>query len=446
MQSILIITRHTPLPWEDGAGAYLHDQARFLARRGFRVDVLWLKPHDHLRWKIIWRLPRMFSPSVHLHLPGGLCSGRSYFFPGIVWLPFKARTLNRIRRVLRAVGINPRRRRCEPAAAAADQPAWNAPPTPEELAMVRRFVARHRPAVAIASYAWMCPLFDLPELRGARFCCLTHDVCWQRSLLTAQQHAGGSGEPQISRADESRWLRRAGLIIAISETDALELRAMAPAAVVVVAPKAMEARTPVPETDSQRLLFVGSDNAFNIEGLEWFLRQVWPRVRRRQPDATLDVCGSIDRSVKLRPAGVLFHGMVDSLDACYRQAAIVVVPLQRATGMNIKLVEAAAFGRVMITTATTLAGAPLLRDAVLVADSPRAFADTVLRLLGDPAARAAMAARALTAVQAQLQPDACYGPLAARLAERGTPAATTQPSPGRGGVGSVGKSRLGCSR
>ncbi|MBC8039944.1 MAG: hypothetical protein H7Y06_05325, partial [Opitutaceae bacterium] len=98
MQKLLIVTRHTPLPWEDGAGSYLHDLARFLAANRIRVDVLWLAPHDHMRWCKLWRLPKAFDSGVRLHLPDGFRFGRFYLFPAVVWLPFKARCLDWVRR------------------------------------------------------------------------------------------------------------------------------------------------------------------------------------------------------------------------------------------------------------------------------------------------------------------------------------------------------------
>ncbi|AHF94639.1 hypothetical protein OPIT5_22480 [Opitutaceae bacterium TAV5] len=408
-QKLLIVTRHTPLPWEDGAGAYLHDLARYLATDGFRVHILWLAPHDRLRWKKIWRLPAPFARAVRLHLPGALRLGRRFVFLAVVWLPFKARALDRVRRALNTVGLAPPRRHPSPAPPAA-APLWASPPTPAELALVVRFFEKHRPDVVITNYAWLCPILDLPALRRTCTACLTHDIGWQRAALSAPGIA-----PEITRDGEAAWLRRAALLVAISETDAAELAALAPAARVVVAPKACETRAPFAETTSRSLLFVGSDNAFNARGLDWFLREVWPRLLREVPDVSLHVCGSIDRLVTLCPDGVAFHGPVPDLAPCYRQAALVIVPLLQSTGLNIKLVEAAACGRAIVTTPAALPGAPFLRDAVAVAATPGEFAAAIRHLLDQPAVRAATAARALAAVRARLAPATCYGPLAALL-------------------------------
>lgn len=402
MKKLLIVTRHTPLPWEDGAGAYLHDLARFLAAHRIRIDVLWLAPHDHLRWRKLWRLPAAFDSRVRLHLPGGLRIGRWYLFPAFVWLPFKARCLGSLRRVFTACGLPPPRKRSVPVSAPVRRP-WASPPGSGELSVVQAFARRHRPDAAIANYAWLCPIFDVPALRRVNRICVAHDVGWKRAALSAA--------PDFTRSDEARWVQTPDVVVAISEDDARELRALAPSTRVLVAPKAIEPRDPQSQTASRSLLFVGSDNAFNAEGLDWFLSEVWPEVMRAVPDVSLHVCGSIHRVVTARPHGVTFHGPVPCLAARYRDAALVIVPLLRATGLNIKLVEAATHGRAVITTPATLVGAPFLRESVAVAESSSAFATGITRLLTTPAARDSLAARALDAVRLHLTPAACYGPV-----------------------------------
>ncbi|MBC8039721.1 MAG: glycosyltransferase, partial [Opitutaceae bacterium] len=353
-----------------------------------------------------WRLPKAFDSGVRLHLPDGFRFGRFYLFPAVVWLPFKARCLDWVRRALVACGLTPARRRPSCVSVPAHRP-WASPPSSFELALVQSFANRHRPDAVIANYAWLCPIFDVPALQGLRTICIAHDVGWKRAAL--------SSTPDMTRADEAGWVQRPRLVVAISEADAIELRSLAPATGVLVAPKAIEPRDPLAETGSRSLLFVGSDNAFNAEGLDWFLREVWPQVVHTVPGITLDVCGSINRVVAARPPGVTFHGVVPCLAERYRAAALVIVPLRRATGLNIKLVEAATYGRALVTTPATLVGAPFLRESVAVAESPAEFSATVARLLATSAVRASLAARALEAVRLHLTPAACYGPLVAAL-------------------------------
>ncbi len=410
---ILLVTRHTPLPWEDGAGAYLHDLAHYLATHGFRVEVLWLAPHEHLRWQKSWRLPDAFDPSVRLVMPGAVRFGRRYFFPGTVWYPLKAKALHRVRQLLTALGFAPPPRR-PVEAGPADRP-WMARPSLDELALVAGHVQARRPDIVIVSYAWLCPLFNLPSLRHVRHVCLTHDVAWHRAQFVG---ATTGTQPALTRRDEAGWLKSADILIAITEADASEFRALAPTARVLVAPKACPARAlaaSAPDLALPRLLFVGSGNLFNAAGLDWFLREVWPLVLAAVPGTQLDVCGSIDRVMPLRPAGVMFHGNVPDLAPFYRATTVVVVPLLQASGLNVKLVDAAAAGRAVVASAITLTGAPFLRNSIYSAATAGDFAAAIRLLLTDPAANARAAAAGLAAVRAHLSPDACYGSLVALL-------------------------------
>jgi succinoglycan biosynthesis protein ExoO len=454
-RTILVLTRHTPLPWEDGAGAYLFDILRHLRTKGFTVHIGWLAPHEHLRWQGLWTLPADFAAAATLHTPGGWRFGRRQFYPSIYWLPFKARALHAIKQALGLVGVRVSRRPRSPSPVHRSQPTahrhpagayrhhptaarpsptahrplppsltasgislpstgWMSAPSAAEHAFAAGLIERLRPSAVIVNYAWITPLFDSGAGPDSDFLrvCLHPDVAWKRAAL----QCGLDGlPPLIDRATEAALLVKAEVVVGITEADAAELRLLAPAASHLVAPKAVSAR-PLPAADSRRLLFVGSGNSFNIAGLSWFLAEVWPLVRAAQPDAVLDVCGTVAAAIKNRPAGAHFHGPVPNLDTYYSTAAVVVVPLLHATGLNIKLVDAAAHCRAIVTTAATLEGAPFLTGAVAAADSPAAFAGAIIGLLADPAARAALAERSLAAVRERLAPEACYASLAAALA------------------------------
>lgn len=417
---ILVLTRHPPLPWEDGAGAYLFEVLQFLHARGFEIHVGWLAPHDHLRWQGVWRLPAAYATVVRLHTPGGWRLGRCQFYPDIYWLPFKARALHAAKRLLSRFGLHVRRHtpRPEPSAPpTGNLPAtgWMAVPSAAEHAFASGLLARLRPATVIVNYAWLTPLFgDAPAGRSFHRVCLHPDIAWQRAAIQA---ALDHRAPEITPEREAALLQQASLIVSISETDAAEHRRLAPQATVLLAPKAVAAQPqPVPAIDSPRLLFVGSGNSFNAAGLAWFLAEVWPLIRASNTETTLDICGSVAAAVPARPAGVTFHGSVADLAPYYRSAALVIVPLLHATGLNIKLVDAAARGRAIVATSATLDGAPFLADAVRHADTPAAFAQAVLALLADAPGRAALGTRGLAAVARHLAPENCYAPLAAALA------------------------------
>jgi succinoglycan biosynthesis protein ExoO len=98
-----------------------------------------------------------------------------------------------------------------------------------------------------------------------------------------------------------------------------------------------------------------------------------------------------------------------SLEALYREAAVVISPLPVGSGLKIKLVEALGRGKAIVATTETVQGfEALLHEAVAVADDPAAFAAEVLALLHDRGLRSARGAAALTVARERFSSSACY--------------------------------------
>jgi sugar transferase (PEP-CTERM/EpsH1 system associated) len=153
------------------------------------------------------------------------------------------------------------------------------------------------------------------------------------------------------------------------------------------------------------LIFTGVMNYFpNIDGVEWFCREILPLVQAEVPAATFTICGACpDRSVvKLgqRP-GVTVTGAVPDVRPHLSKAAVAVVPLRIARGIQNKLLEAMAMGLPVVTTSAAWNGidAEPHRD-LLVADEPKLFADAVVRLLKDNMLREQVGQAGRSAVEA----------------------------------------------
>jgi len=408
-RTVLVLTRHTPLPNEDGPGAYLFDILRHLRSQGFTVHVAWLAPHEHLRRQGLWSLPAEFARAFHLHVPGAVHIGRHQFFPGNCRLRLRAWLRRFITR-----------------GTAAPQPVQHVPggistrhdsdrmdaPSDAERAFAAGLLASLRPSAVIANYAWLTPLFAAaPAGLSFRRICLHPEVAWKRAAI---QSSITGCPPAITAGAEAALLGAAGTIVCPSDADIREHRLRLPDGDFVLAPKAVRPQ-PLPPATAPRLLFVGSSSSPNAAGLAWFLAEVWPQIRAGRPAAELDVCGSVAEVVPARPAGVGFHGHVDDLEAFYRTAAIVIVPLLHATGLSIGLVDAAARGRAIVTTPAPLDGAPFLAGTVASAEKPAVFASLVLSLLADPVARLELAERSLAALRGRLDPETCYATLTAAL-------------------------------
>lgn len=185
---------------------------------------------------------------------------------------------------------------------------------------------------------------------------------------------------KVAHEERSLW-RRMDLTLALSEVEAAIMRAAGARVALCpngtdelpfLAPPWRDPNEPV------RVLFVGTGNFQpNERGIAWFVTEVMPRLRERVPVA-FDVVGMPpDRPVEAE--GVSYRGRVPELEPWYEQAHVVVVPLFEGAGTRLKMLEAAAYGRPMVSTAFGPEGLPLLSgEHYLEADDPEAFAAAVV--------------------------------------------------------------------
>jgi polysaccharide biosynthesis protein PslH len=144
-----------------------------------------------------------------------------------------------------------------------------------------------------------------------------------------------------------------------------------------------------------RVLFVGSmDWMPNQDGVRFFLERVWPLVRRARPEATFQVVGR-NPPPALRQLsgkdGVEVVGTVPDVRPYLAEAAVAVVPLLVGGGTRLKIFEAMAMGRAVVSTSLGAEGLSVSHgEHLLLADDPADFADAVAGLLAAPGRRAAI--------------------------------------------------------
>lgn len=142
--------------------------------------------------------------------------------------------------------------------------------------------------------------------------------------------------------------------------------------------------------EPRRLLFIGSfAHRPNVLALEFFLRDVFPLLA----DVTLHVIAGQNhtRFWDLKHPGVEVEGFVSDVRPAYRKATVVVAPLVASAGTNVKVVEAMAMGKAIVSTEAGIHGLELTRGQdVLVADSAEAMAAAIQRLLESPEERSAL--------------------------------------------------------
>ena len=184
---------------------------------------------------------------------------------------------------------------------------------------------------------------------------------------------------------------RADQVLACSQDDAERLQALAPDCRVSVVPNGVDLeafRPGIPGSEQPgTLVFVGHMDWFpNRDGIEYFIAEILPLLKVRE-DLQLEIIGrnpnlSVPRSAARQ---VRFAGFVDDLQARVRRAAVFIVPLRAGSGTRLKILEAMAMGKAIVSTRIGAEGIGLIdgHSACLV-DTADDFAGAVDRLLDDP--------------------------------------------------------------
>lgn len=123
--------------------------------------------------------------------------------------------------------------------------------------------------------------------------------------------------------------------------------------------------------------FIGSlDWLPNLEGLNYFLNEIWPEIHTRFPNLKFHVAGrNTPESLLLKKIpGVVFEGEVPDAKAFINQHSIMLVPILSGSGMRAKILEGMALGKIVLTTGIGLEGnSAMHREQVLIADSKSEF-------------------------------------------------------------------------
>lgn len=145
------------------------------------------------------------------------------------------------------------------------------------------------------------------------------------------------------------------------------------------------------EQTQKKLMYVGFLGwEANVQGLLWFIEQVWPLLLRRHPDLRFDIVGK-NADARLQEVtaaypGITLKGFVPDLQEVYRDSRVSVAPLLFGSGMKVKVLDALARGMPTVTTSVGAEGIELEAGKhLLVADTPPDMAAQIDQLLIDPA-------------------------------------------------------------
>ena len=143
----------------------------------------------------------------------------------------------------------------------------------------------------------------------------------------------------------------------------------------------------LPENDQQSIAFIGAlDWMPNQDGVLWFINKVWPKIKSAFPKMEFHIAGKntpkwINEYAK---NGVVVHGEVPDAKAFIKQHPVFVAPLYSGSGIKIKILEAMALGRAVVTTNIGVEGIPAKNEKHLyIADSAEEFASSIKTCFSD---------------------------------------------------------------
>jgi glycosyltransferase involved in cell wall biosynthesis len=283
-------------------------------------------------------------------------------------------------------------------------------------AEVRRLVetrlARHHIDLIVADF--LCGAVNLPRRVDVPVVFFEHNVeyviwkrladveraWWRRALLEV--------EWRKMRRCELAACRKADLTVAVSEDDRARLASGAGEADIVSIPTGVDTDYFSPGGTEQpaRLVFSGSMDWYpNEDAMLHFVGEILPRVKQRVPDVSLTIVGR-NPSERIRALGqqpgIDVTGTVADVRPHIREGSLYVVPLRVGGGTRLKIFEALAMGKPVLSTTVGAEGLGAVPGRHLdIADGPGVFADRVVALLGDPGQRASLGAEGRALVESQ---------------------------------------------
>ena len=213
---------------------------------------------------------------------------------------------------------------------------------------------------------------------------------WKRALFEM--------EWRKVRACEADACRRADLTIAVSDDDKERLAELGAGIRAASIPTGVDTEYFKPCGAAEvpaRLVFSGSmDWHPNEDAVCYFVDTILPRIRAEAPAASFTIVGR-NPSARVRELGaqpgVIVTGTIDDVRPSIGEASVYVVPLRAGSGTRIKIFEALAMGKAVVSTTVGAEGLALESGRhFLAADTPHDFATAVIRLLRDPSRRQAL--------------------------------------------------------
>lgn len=235
-------------------------------------------------------------------------------------------------------------------------------------------------------------------VRGLKLIMNHHNV--ESMLLLRRAHAVGNPLKKFYLRIQSKKLREyenetiesVGLNLAVSEIDKKELERLSPRANVAIISNGVDTDyfyvQDLP-TRKNNLVFIGGMTWYpNRDAVLYFLKEIWPLIESEIPDISFTLIGRqpLKEIVRLshKKGNIEVLGFVDDVRPYLAQASTFIVPIRIGGGTRLKILDAFACGKAVVSTSMGCEGLEVKAGTnILIGDSPRQFADQVIKVCSD---------------------------------------------------------------
>ena len=188
---------------------------------------------------------------------------------------------------------------------------------------------------------------------------------------------------------ETERLNKYDLMTSVTERDAAKLKELGCRLPVHICPAPYDETVLIPDRSNMKfpsVFFIGAlDWLPNIEGLNWFLKNVWDKINSQFPAVKLYIAGRNAHKAKLSQGNnMILAGEVEDAYRFMNSKGIMVVPLLSGSGIRVKIIEGMALGKTIVSTSLGAEGIPCKdEENILIADTADTFAEKIIKCLND---------------------------------------------------------------
>lgn len=232
--------------------------------------------------------------------------------------------------------------------------------------------------ICIINYYNLTKLFLQIEI--AKKAIFTHDSFSYKNLVI-----GRNVEGSIDASNEAKALQRCPYIFALQDNEAIFFQRLSPKSkVYTVYSNFTFKELPLQNENINNILFLSGPNQYNINGITWFLEEVFPIINQQYPNTKLLIGGGICNYIKKDNinSNIVLQGQVKNIEDFYSQGNIVINPVYEGTGIKIKTLEALSFGKCIITRTHSTEGLYDKNSApILYSDDPIQWVQFIEQIL-----------------------------------------------------------------